>query len=100
VTSCRDPGCIINDDDCCCFLFFLYTTASCIIVVLIDLNIEVKNNCSMVQGGDVAAVVKQTLTIEDEDIFDYIVSVISDESFEFGEDAQDANEALGPLLVR
>lgn len=51
-------------------------------------------------SGDVAAIVKQTLTIEDDDIFDYIVSVISDESFEFGEDAQDAKEALGPLLVR
>lgn len=35
----------------------------------------------------------------DPDIVDYILSVLEDEHFEFGDDAQDAFEALGPLLV-
>lgn len=56
--------------------------------------------------ADVASLVRQAIydvnqsTIEDEDIFDYLVSVISDDTFEFGENAEDAHDTLGPLLVR
>eukprot|EP00889_Picochlorum_renovo_P005401 jgi/Picre1/32431/NNA_007777.t1 len=55
--------------------------------------------------ADVASLVRQAIydvnqsTIEDEDIFDYLVSVISDDTFEFGENAEDAHDTLGPLLI-
>ena len=66
-------------------------------------------NCKPHMSGcdaDVASLVRQAIydanqsTIEDEDIFDYLVSVISDDTFEFGENAENAHDTLGPLLVR
>ena len=37
--------------------------------------------------------------IEDQDILEYIINVVDDELFEFGEDAVDALESLAPLLI-
>lgn len=39
-------------------------------------------------------------THPDPDILQYIISVVNDDTFEFGDDAADAFEAIGPLLVR
>ena len=50
---------------------------------------------------DAAAAVKEVLGASgDQDVVDYMVGVLEDESFEFGDDAAEAFEALGPLLVR
>lgn len=50
---------------------------------------------------DYAAIIRQILgSIEDEDILEYIIGVVEDDSFEFGNDAEDAVGVLAPLLVR
>lgn len=36
----------------------------------------------------------------DPDVLEYIVSIVDDEHFEFGDDCDEAVEAIGALLVR
>jgi hypothetical protein len=50
---------------------------------------------------DVEAAVKEIVgTSGDDDVLNYVISILDDESFEFGDDAEDAFEAIGALLVR
>ena len=50
---------------------------------------------------DVEAAVKQVVgTSVDPDVLNYVVSILDDDSFEWGDDAEEAFEAIGPLLVR
>jgi hypothetical protein len=50
---------------------------------------------------DVEAAVKEIVgTSGDADVLNYVISMLDDESFEFGDDAEEAFEAIGPLLVR
>lgn len=50
---------------------------------------------------DVEAAVKEIVgTSGDADVLNYVISILDDESFEFGDDAEEAFEAIGPLLVR
>eukprot|EP00890_Picochlorum_soloecismus_P002952 jgi/Picsp_1/3658/NSC_06495-R1_abc transporter family protein len=52
------------------------------------------------EKGDKRDVLVRILSdIEDEDILEYIINVVDDELFEFGEDAVDALESLAPLLI-
>ncbi|KAL4515714.1 hypothetical protein Ndes2437B_g07137 [Nannochloris sp. 'desiccata'] len=49
---------------------------------------------------DVEAAVKEIVgTSGDADVLNYVISILDDESFEFGDDAEEAFEAIGPLLV-
>lgn len=36
----------------------------------------------------------------DPDVLDYLISCLSDEDFEWGDDAQEAYEAFGEMMVR
>jgi ATP-binding cassette subfamily F protein 3 len=36
----------------------------------------------------------------DATVFDYCISMLEDEDFEWGDDAEEAFESLGPFLVR
>ena len=50
--------------------------------------------------ADAEATFREILgTNGDPEVLDYIVSVLGDESFEFGDDCEEALDALGPLLV-
>lgn len=50
---------------------------------------------------DVEAAVKAVVgTSGDADVLNYVISVLDDDSFEWGDDAEEAFEAIGPLLVR
>lgn len=50
---------------------------------------------------DVEAAVKEIVgTSGDADVLNYVISILEDESFEFGDDAEEAFEAIGPVLVR
>jgi len=50
---------------------------------------------------DVEAAIKEIVgTAGDADVLNYVTSILDDESFEFGDDAEEAFEAIGPLLVR
>ena len=50
---------------------------------------------------DVEAAVKEIVgTSGDADVLNYVISILDDDSFEFGDDAEDAMEAIGHLLVR
>ena len=50
---------------------------------------------------DVREAVAQVLAgAGDADVTEYVIGVLEDETFEFGDDAEEANEALGPMLVR
>jgi|LakMenEpi03Aug12_release.lakeMendotaPanAssembly.Ray.scaffolds.fasta_scaffold1194495_2 hypothetical protein len=49
----------------------------------------------------VEAAVKEIVgTSGDADVLNYVISILDDESFEFGDDAEEAFEAIGHLLVR
>ena len=57
-------------------------------------------NSKVEEQGDKRDVLARILSdIEDEDILEYIINVVDDELFEFGEDAVDALESLAPLLI-
>ena len=50
---------------------------------------------------DVEAAVKEIVgTSGDADVLQYVISILEDESIEFGDDAEEAFEAIGPVLVR
>lgn len=52
-------------------------------------------------GVDVRAAVGQVLGgAGDADVIEYCIGVLEDDTFEWGDDAEDANESLGPMLVR
>lgn len=54
----------------------------------------------MPASRDVGAVVREVVgSSGDQDVIEYVIGVLEDESFEFGDDAIEASEALGPLLV-
>jgi hypothetical protein len=51
-------------------------------------------------ASSVEATVREVLgSSGDQDVLNYVVDVLADEEFEFGEDAAEAFDALGPLLV-
>jgi len=54
----------------------------------------------MMSAMGVAAVVRDIVgSSGDQDVIDYVIGVLEDDSFEFGDDAMEAADVLGPLLV-
>lgn len=51
-------------------------------------------------GADVRAVATSLFSGCDEGLLDYICGILEDEHFEFGDEGEEAFEAIGPFLVR